>query len=372
MRSRLPIGGSLVHIPHNCRVPALAVSFHHQQRRHRYQRQQQHEHQKEEHLCASESNGGDTPVGNLRCPASTYAGVRVGSYILSPVFEEHHSLWQWRTVMWREKLHAVPFLLYCAPGVPLRHPFLHGTLVEGITTPAAKGRLREAATASKTTEFGVKQRYMPLAVPSPIGMLYPTTSGTSACHPAAKWVDELFHFLEKGAAQTAGAPNSFSSTYTDVFKSGDATISSLRGQTPWKEQHAQSRNTATATATDLKETSGSDNNVHHSTQRVLHSSWSVPLKNRNVIGCGLAEVVLAIDRYAAMLARREITYSKACWAVLVDSKADVQPYLRSSAVAIEKELIAATAAHEAVTAAVGDPARRPLLKLADYPALARW
>ncbi|EKF27648.1 hypothetical protein MOQ_008622 [Trypanosoma cruzi marinkellei] len=369
MWSQLSSGGSLVRIPHNCPVPALAVSFHHQQRRHRYQHQQQHEHQMEEHLCASESNGGDTPVGNQRSPASTFAGVRVGSYILSPVFEEYHSLWQWRTVMWREKLHAVPFLLYCAPGVPLRHPFIHGALVESITKSAATGRLRESASALKKPEVGVKQRYMSLAVPSPIGMLHSATSGPSACDPAAKWVNELFHFLEQGAAQTAGMPSYSSSTYTDVFKSGDATIPSLRGQTVLKKQHEQSRSANTA---DLNETSGSDNDVHHSTQRVLHSSWSVPLKNRNVIGCGLAEVVLAIDRYAAMLARREITYSKACWAVLVDSKADVQPYLRSSAVAIEKELIAATAAHEAVTAAVGDPARRPLLKLADYPALARW
>ncbi|RNF04456.1 hypothetical protein TraAM80_05172 [Trypanosoma rangeli] len=116
----------------------------------------------------------------------------------------------------------------------------------------------------------------------------------------------------------------------------------------------------------------SDKVAHHITHRVCHPSWSIPLKHRNVIGCGLAEVVLAIDRYAAMLARREITYAKACWAVLVDSKADVQPFLRCSAVAIEKELLAATAAHEALTAAMGDPLRRPFIRLVDYPVLAHW
>ncbi|RNF19179.1 uncharacterized protein Tco025E_04358 [Trypanosoma conorhini] len=348
---------------------ALAVSLLHQQRRHQSQYQQQDEGKTAQHSCVDESNGESTSVRSRRSPASTYTGVRVKSYVLSPVFEEHHSLWQWRTVVWREKFHAVPFFLHCAPGVPLRHPFLHHTLVEHITRSSAKGRVRAAEPPTPRPGAGAKQRCAQLLVPSPIGMLAAAASGASDCHPTAEWVDGLFCFLERGAAQTVGTPSPSysSSTYTDVFKCSGAKLPFPGGEKPPMDHEG-----GDTVSTDPCESKVAENVVQHRTHRVWHASGSVPLEHRNVIGCGLAEVVLAIDRYAAMLARREITYAKACWAVLVDSKADVQPHLRSSAVAIEEELLAATAAHEAMTAAMGDPVRRPLLRLADYPALARW
>ncbi|RNF04457.1 hypothetical protein TraAM80_05173 [Trypanosoma rangeli] len=202
-------GGSLAHIFHGChasrsasllclhstQVKALAACSPYQRRRHQYQYQHHEGNKTDGPSCADESNGESTPAGNWRCPASTYAGVRVKSHILSPVFEEHHSLWQWRTVVWRETFHAVPFLLHCAPGVLLQHPFIHHTLVESITTKSGvKGHLR--ATEPSTTESGddVKRRCAQLVVPSPIGMLAATDSGASACHPLAEWADELFFF----------------------------------------------------------------------------------------------------------------------------------------------------------------------------------
>lgn len=67
---------------------------------------------------------------------------------------------------------------------------------------------------------------------------------------------------------------------------------------------------------------------------------------RNAIGGGLAALLLAVDRYAALVARGDLTLSAACWATLCDStSAEVVQLLRVNAPAVERELLMATAAH---------------------------
>lgn len=73
----------------------------------------------------------------------------------------------------------------------------------------------------------------------------------------------------------------------------------------------------------------------------------IPPDFRNVIGGGLAELILSLDRYAALISRGELSVPAACWALLCDM---VNPeavfQLRSHAVMLEKEVMAATAAHK--------------------------
>lgn len=105
----------------------------------------------------------------------------------------------------------------------------------------------------------------------------------------------------------------------------------------------------------------------------------LPMTRRNVVGGGLAELILAMDRYAALLARDEVTLSAACWAALCDTKSWwVVQQLRLTPVQVERELVAATAAHRrwqqrAVAlhkTMVGKSSHG--IRFDDYPHLARW
>ncbi|KAG5494335.1 hypothetical protein GH5_02348 [Leishmania sp. Ghana 2012 LV757] len=77
------------------------------------------------------------------------------------------------------------------------------------------------------------------------------------------------------------------------------------------------------------------------------SSPTLPLQRRNAVGGGLAELFLAIDRYAALIARGDLTLSAACWATLCDTKSWwVVQRLRVCSLEVERELLAATEAHK--------------------------
>ncbi|EAN78585.1 hypothetical protein, conserved [Trypanosoma brucei brucei TREU927] len=247
--------------------------------------------------------------------SSTFVGKTVPSYVLSPVIEQHHLLWQWRTVLWRKRLHAVPFLLHWAPGVPAKQPFLHHTTAELILTSG-----QEVASAPAAANYrNSPHRFGELIVPSPAGGLHATISGQAGeVHPLTRWVDDLFDFPQQSAIP------------------GEAVVN-----------HEES-----ISSTD---------------------SWRhVPSIYHNVVGCGLAELILAVDRLAALLARRHITLANACWAVLADSKADLKPFLRYSALDIEREVLVMAKAHEMINVSLGDAMRRPLLTIEDYPSMAGW
>ncbi|ORC90605.1 uncharacterized protein TM35_000084030 [Trypanosoma theileri] len=369
------------------------------------QPEEEEEEQEKQKLVDSGISSCDHPNNSSSSLSSTYIGTRLTSYMLSPVFEERHSLWQWRTVVWRDSLHAVPFLLYCAPSVPLRRPFLHNATAECIYThTGGKRKVNKSLITTNTntnnnTTTGEKpqqqqernkgkRNYMEMTVPTPIGAL-PVIDDTITL-----WVDKLFYFLEEGEKRMNDITNThLPHVYTDVFKQpddGELELPTPPGFNP-KLHDSTNMNSTTTNTNNTNNTnnssnssSGCDSSIHNEKNKnnnstnliydspISYSPCSIPVSHRNVIGCGLAEVIVAIDRYAAMLARRDITYAKACWAVLVDSKADVQPYLRCNAVAIEKDLIAGAEAHKAINAAMGDPVRRPLLRLADYPSLAGW
>ncbi|KPA76581.1 hypothetical protein ABB37_07451 [Leptomonas pyrrhocoris] len=100
---------------------------------------------------------------------------------------------------------------------------------------------------------------------------------------------------------------------------------------------------------------------------------------RNVIGGGLAELLLTVDRYAALIARGELTLSAACWATLCDTKSWwLVQRLRLTPREVERDLVAATAAHRRWQ-------RRALMRnrtmvgksshgvsFDEYPSLVRW
>lgn len=72
----------------------------------------------------------------------------------------------------------------------------------------------------------------------------------------------------------------------------------------------------------------------------------VPPCCRNVIGGGLAELIISLDRYAALVSRGEVPLSSACWAILCDTaNPDIVAHIRYHAVELEVEVIAAVRAH---------------------------
>ncbi|KAG5495114.1 hypothetical protein JKF63_02167 [Porcisia hertigi] len=100
---------------------------------------------------------------------------------------------------------------------------------------------------------------------------------------------------------------------------------------------------------------------------------------RNVVGGGLAELILAVDLYAALIARGDLSLSSACWAMLCDTKSwQVVQRLRVCALETERELVAATEAHKrwqqyALSCnhtLVGKSSHS--ICFYDYPALANW
>nr|CCC94251.1 conserved hypothetical protein [Trypanosoma congolense IL3000] len=228
-------------------------------------------------------------------------GHPVASHNLSPVIEWCDMLWQWRTVAWRERLFAVPFLLHCAGGVPSRSPFLQHAVAEQIVSSGKGGATHPQAHGQR--------HHTHVFIPSPIGDLSPAVGAPLPdAHPMTLWVDGLFDILQQGMVCVGTS----------------------------------------------------------------EPRQCVPPMCRNVIGSGLAELVIAIDHMAAMVARRHITLANACWAILVDSKADIKPYLRFSALSIEKELLVMSKAHETANVSLGDPLGRPPLTLTDYPSVAGW
>jgi hypothetical protein len=123
----------------------------------------------------------------------------------------------------------------------------------------------------------------------------------------------------------------------------------------------------------------SQSDVDRTNQGASATLSHFPAIRCNVIGGGLAELLLAVDRYAALLARQELTLSAACWATLCDTKSWwVVQKLRSSPQEVERELVAATAAQRrwqrsAVArnhTMIGKSSHG--VRCDDYPLLAQW
>ncbi|KAG8344516.1 hypothetical protein TRVL_04655 [Trypanosoma vivax] len=303
-------------------------------------------------------------------PSHTYTGKRVSRYTISPVIWENHSLWQWRTVECGGQLFVAPFLLCGVPGISARRPFLHHTVAELIVSVGDDGQFNRhsiavvsrtngsvapglVGTNASSTERYLERRCAGIVMPSPVGSLPPTiTFRTSGPQSTALWVDKLFDFLEQGVCRTAeelpGTSTVHFAAYSDTF----APMASTKSDNP-----------AYCTAPKRQATTP---------VRGIINTCHVPSLHRNVIGSLLADTILAIDRLGAVLSRRQITLANACWAVLVDSNASMRPYLRRSALAIERDLLAATAAHQAVNASLGDPMKRPRITLSTYPTIAGW
>ncbi|KAG5469420.1 hypothetical protein LSCM1_02639 [Leishmania martiniquensis] len=109
------------------------------------------------------------------------------------------------------------------------------------------------------------------------------------------------------------------------------------------------------------------------------SSPTFPLRCRNAVGGGLAELFLAVDRYAALIARGELTLSAACWATLCDTKSWwVVQRLRVCSLEVERELLAAAEAHKRWQQSALSRNRTLVGKSShgicfhDYPFLAQW
>lgn len=76
----------------------------------------------------------------------------------------------------------------------------------------------------------------------------------------------------------------------------------------------------------------------------------IPSNFRNVIGGGLAELILSLDRYAALISRGEMSVPAACWALLCDmTNPEAVFQLRSRAVMLEQEVLNAVKAHKQFT-----------------------
>lgn len=76
----------------------------------------------------------------------------------------------------------------------------------------------------------------------------------------------------------------------------------------------------------------------------------IPSNFRNVIGGGLAELILSLDRYAALISRGEMSVPAACWALLCDmTNPEAVFQLRSRAVMLEQEVLSAVKAHKQFT-----------------------
>ncbi|CAJ1011722.1 hypothetical protein Q4I28_007035 [Leishmania naiffi] len=106
---------------------------------------------------------------------------------------------------------------------------------------------------------------------------------------------------------------------------------------------------------------------------------TLPIVRRNVVGGGLAELFLAVDRYAALIARSDLTLSAACWATLCDTKSCwVVQRLRVCPLEMERELVAATEAHKRWQQYAISRNRTLVGKSShgicfyDYPSLAKW
>ncbi|CCW63146.1 unnamed protein product [Phytomonas sp. EM1] len=110
------------------------------------------------------------------------------------------------------------------------------------------------------------------------------------------------------------------------------------------------------------------------------ASTPLPLAYQNIIYGGLAELILAVDCYAALIARKELTVASACWAILCDTKhSNILVSLRSHALDIEREVLAAVEAQKHLTRVANRTNQSCVGKssgetttLTGYPAIAHW
>lgn len=300
----------------------------------------------------------------------------------------------------------VPFLLCVGRGVPAHHPVLSAAaaaaLVGGDTPEAQEKRQppgspkRRKGTATRASTTTPSAAVWRMTMPTVMGDVAvrversPHHNGTVATATATatpSWAQRYFDLLLTAEDDTAAgemppsSPTHATHSATQVVKGtvtadDDPTAAPLwppprmANETSgayaarcWAAYHARQPAPrgpgAVAPRSQLSSSADAESGVMYeevypsaSLRRGLtdaataHRCLAPHSPCRNLIGGGHAEALLAIDRYAAMVARGELSEAAACWALLCDTKsAPLSLALRTRAVEVEREVRASVVAH---------------------------
>lgn len=310
-----------------------------------------------------------SPLSAIPAVSGTNKGIGqpVDCFCLSPVCEALGCLWQWRPTQLTHpstvratstQLFMLPFLLLPVGGVvQAQMPYIH--------PDAVRRCLATTHGTAPTASVDVSQWQAML--PSPLGTLTPSIGD----HCPPRWVQippqkdpaardtRVASGAPEGAARTRllqsrhqwvgevvqllchAVPGSISSPLMKFSPDGTHEVSPLESRC-----NAEGSVGLRASSTPSPLTSVSAPPAKSPVPSSLTATRGCPPAYQNVLTGGLAEVVLAADRYAALIARGEMTVAAACWAVLCDQRyGGVLRHLRFEAIAVEQEVLAATAAH---------------------------
>lgn len=334
-------------------------------------------------------------------------------YVSSPVFEWCGALWQWRTVIVHPPLCRteteerantrlfsclVPFLLCPYIGASSQLPCideqLHGKILQaaaserrengGLESCVRREVMEEVSDVAGDGRDQWSARRLPrsakILLPSPLGSVpierlqqstiaTPFSCAESKATPphapvhrggasniprsadAMSLMNAILHRVEQQYLLSgAGDPQA-------AGRGADPALRPVASITPAPSEGVYTHVFCTASAQKSVVASS-----HHGQgqRRIAHRNAEAapvsqmtcifPMERRNTIGGGLAPLLLAMDCYGALVQRRDLTMSAACWAALCDTKsAFVVKELRRRTVEIEREIRMSVAAHEALS-----------------------
>eukprot|EP00796_Vickermania_ingenoplastis_P004459 gene4459-3254_t len=303
------------------------------------------------------TNASPPPMG---CP-NDFVCALSHTFWVSPVLEDSGNLWQWRTAVVhgadgggtaRETYCLVPFLLSPGTIVPTSAPIISDTVIQRLT-----GRLRRHK-ESRSDLLTLPTRIR-LVVPSAIGSLHPCIAASNPrldpvqdVDPSpALWASSYFDLLDlrgewERRREKASTPSSFRE---QLVRNGWAVQVESREPPSSAPAGCPTLQAAIRSIPEKLEGETSKQYAERCWMRFQNAVGDHPCLAKNFSPA----LILALDRYAALIARGELSVPAACWALLCDSSSsDVVVYIRSHAVDLEKEVTATALAHEHFTTMV--------------------
>lgn len=343
-------------------------------------------------------------------PSGSSIGAFVSKFCISPVFESYGNLWQWRSVALyhpyadeskrsskAENICQNPILFCMVPFL-----LLPGRIVHTMNPILSEDAIHKIGSMVNTQRSKDGFGYIPfhsvtVQIPSAIGTLNPTVTQPSLAGEDGKargsvdrgfWASSYFDLLDhfeawefettpkpscsfqdalrrNGWAAEVRVPSKGSTLSLETRRTLNESLFSLPQRRATESSRVfaercwghfvQSRTKSSNPDSNLQSCLNSEEqkNGGNNGSFSLLERRTIPPQFRNVIGGGLAEIIISLDRYAALIARDELSVAAASWALLRDtSNVEVVQYLRFHAVELEREVIAATTAHKLMTSKV--------------------
>lgn len=340
-----------------------------------------------------------TPTtGKVKESADNSIGAIVSEYRVSAVFEKFGCLWQWRSLLLPQRDGTpptwclLPFLLYPGRIVEPQTPVISSAAMQRISSSLQRVEADDTTTSSLREEERRRSATV-VQMPSAIGLLTPHVCSFAACSEAeiespgdpSMWATSYFDLLDlilaweqqrsatavqkvkplsfqeqmkqNGWAATirprTTAPAEENKTIARVESALQSIPAAMHGETA-KEYAARCwtcvKQACARAGPKQAPLTAAPTDQSASESSACRDFPPIPAECRNIIGGGLAELIISLDRYASLIARGEMDISAACWALLCDvSSPQIVFWLRRNALALEREVIAATAAQHDIS-----------------------